>query len=195
MSNPPHDDRTRYAPSSNDVQPTGSKAPGDFAVGEVIAGSYKVLSFIGRGGMGAVYRVKHLFLDKEMALKTLSGDQITEVAWKRFQIEGQAIARLDHQNIIRIYDLGIANGTQPYYAMELVDGMTLGQMLHQQGALPVTFTLRIFRQVAAGLAYAHERGIIHRDLKPVNIMLLPSEKADVPIAKVLDFGLAKLTDL
>jgi len=195
VSNPPRDDRTRYAPSSNDIQPTRNKAPGDFAVGEVIAGSYKVLSFIGRGGMGAVYRVHHMFLDKELALKTLSGDQITEVAWKRFQIEGQAIARLDHTNIIRIYDLGITGQNQPYYVMELVEGISLGQLLQEQGALKVDFALRVFRQVAAGLAYAHEHGIVHRDLKPVNIMLLPNPKSDVPVAKVLDFGLAKLTDL
>jgi serine/threonine protein kinase len=187
---------------SNPV-PGTSPAPGDFAAGEVIGGNYRVLSLIGRGGMGAVYRVHHLFLDKELALKTLSGDQITDVAWRRFQIEGQAIARLDHPNIIRIYDLGISGQNQPYYVMDVVNGVSLAQLIRDQRALKPEFALPIFRQVSAGLAYAHERGIIHRDLKPANIMLVPNSKAAtvaesaalIPTAKILDFGLAKLTDL
>jgi serine/threonine protein kinase len=203
VSNPPRDDRTRIASSSKYKNPTQGPAPDDFAVGEVIGGSYKVLSYIGGGGMGTVYRVYHLFLDKELALKTLSANRITEVAWRRFQIEGQAIARLDHPNIIRIYDLGITGKNQPYYVMDVVDGVSLSQLLQDRGALPPALALPVFRQVSAGLAYAHEHGIIHRDLKPANIMLLQSTSAAVSAsqstavltAKILDFGLAKLTDL
>jgi serine/threonine protein kinase len=239
VSNPPRDDRTRFAPSSPQSHPAEALAPGefrpgefragDFNVGEVIGGNYRVLTLIGRGGMGTVYRVYHLFLDKEMALKTLSGDQITKMAWKRFQIEGLAIARLNHPNIIRIYDLGIAGHNRPYYVMDVVEGISLAQIIADQGALKPAFALPIFRQVSAGLAYAHDRGIIHRDLKPANIMLVsgantgpkagpkaalqpgpgagseqiakapassPStQSVTTTTAKILDFGLAKLTDL
>jgi serine/threonine-protein kinase len=205
VSNPPSDDRTRIGPWSKTApaaEAAEALSPGDFAAGDVIGGHYRVLALIGRGGMGSVYRVHHVFLDKEQALKTLSGNQITEVAWKRFNIEAQVIARLDHPNIIRIYDLGISGKNQPYYVMDLVDGISLAQMIDSQGALKPSFALPIFRQVSAGLAYAHERGIIHRDLKPANIMLVKSEKpastvqTPAPItAKILDFGLAKLTDL
>ncbi len=111
MSNPPSDDRTRIGPWSKTApaaEAAEALSPCDFAAGDVIGGHYRVLALIGRGGMGSVYRVHHVFLDKEQALKTLSGNQITEVAWKRFNIEAQVIARLDHPNIIRIYDLGIS---------------------------------------------------------------------------------------
>ncbi len=164
----------------------------DYPPGFQINKAYEVIGIIGHGGMGAVYRVRHLFLSKEMALKVLPSEQVSEVAWKRFQIEAQAIARLTHPNIVRIFDMGMIDGVTPYYAMELLNGQSLAQKLKKKHVLPVGEAITIYRQVCAGLAYAHEHQIIHRDIKPANIVLQETEPGVVS-AKLVDFGIAKLT--
>jgi serine/threonine protein kinase len=127
-----------------------------------------------------------------MALKVLASEQVSEVSWKRFQIEAQAIARLTHPNIVRIFDMGMIDGVTPYYAMELLNGQSLAQKLKKKRVLPVGEAITIYRQVCAGLAYAHEHQIIHRDIKPANIVLQEAEPGVVS-AKLVDFGIAKLT--
>lgn len=163
-----------------------------------MVGSYRILGFLGRGGMGFVYRVEHTVMQKEMALKVLSQSGTTS-QWRRFQTEAQAIARLDHPNIVKIYDMGQSEDGQPYYTMDLLLGQSLADYIISRGRLPLEEALPIFRQVASGLAYAHDHGIIHRDIKPANIMLLAgkAEKSNqraAPVVKIVDFGIAKLTD-
>lgn len=164
----------------------------DYPPGFQINKAYEVIGIIGHGGMGAVYRVRHLFLSKEMALKILPADKVSEISWKRFQIEAQAIARLTHPNIVRIFDMGMVDGVTPYYAMELLNGQSLAQKLKKKHVLPVGEAIAIYRQVCAGLAYAHEHQIIHRDVKPANIVLQEVEPGVIS-AKLVDFGIAKLT--
>ncbi|CAN5471044.1 hypothetical protein BH11CYA1_BH11CYA1_20310 [soil metagenome] len=166
----------------------------DYPPGFQINKAYEVIGLIGHGGMGAVYRVRHLFLSKEMALKVLPSEHVSEVSWRRFQIEAQAIARLTHPNIVRIFDMGMVDGVTPYYAMELLNGQSLAQILKKRHVLPISETIAIFRQVCAGLAYAHEHDIIHRDIKPANIVLQEVEPGVIS-AKLVDFGIAKLTGL
>ena len=163
-------------------------------VGSFIGGTYRVLDFIGQGGMGFVYKVEHLMMAKVLALKVLRSEQVSEEVWKRFRIEAQAIARLDHANVVRIYDMSQTETGLPYYTMDLLVGESLADYLDEYYRLPVKEALPIFRQVCAGLAYAHDRGIIHRDIKPGNIMLLSDGRDNAPpVVKIVDFGIAKLS--
>lgn len=171
-----------------------SNTQGTLEVGSFIGGTYRVLDFIGQGGMGFVYKVEHLMMAKILALKVLRSEQVSEDVWKRFRIEAQAIARLDHANVVRIYDMSQTEAGLPYYTMDLLVGESLADYLDEYYRLPVSEALGIFRQVCAGLAYAHDRGIIHRDIKPGNIMLLSDGRENAPPAvKIVDFGIAKLS--
>ncbi len=174
---------------STRAKPANQPGRGQYSPGEVLGGTYKIIDFLGQGGMGFVYRVEHQLLAKELALKVLRSDQVSEVIWRRFQTEAQAIARLDHANIVKIYDMGQTEDGVPYYAMDLLVGESLADYLDQNDCLAVEQALPLFRQICAGLAYAHDRGIIHRDIKPPNIMLLQGSQLAV---KIVDFGIAKL---
>ncbi|MFA7338521.1 MAG: protein kinase [Candidatus Obscuribacterales bacterium] len=170
--------------------------------GTIFGGTYKIIDFIGEGGMGHVYKVEHMLMEKLLALKILKSEYLTEALWKRFRAEGQAIARLNHNNVVRIYDMSQTEDGVPYYTMDLLPGESLADYLQEHGRLTQAQALPIFRQVCMGLAYAHERGIIHRDIKPGNIMLInpalpdKAESSDVSkrLVKIVDFGIAKLTD-
>jgi len=151
-------------------------------------GPYEVLSALGAGGMGEVYRAKDTKLGRDVALKILPAsftDDPERVA--RFRREAQVLASLNHPHIAQIYGLEEANGTQ-FLILELVDGESLDKRI-ALGRVPVDEALGIAKQIAEALEAAHEKGIIHRDLKPANIAL--TEDGNV---KVLDFGLAKATD-
>jgi serine/threonine protein kinase len=148
-------------------------------------GSYEVLSLLGRGGMGEVYRARDTKLKREVAIKTLPEEFSRDPErLARFQREAEALAVLNHPNIAHVYGLEESPNTR-CIVMELVEGETLQQRL-TRGAIPVEEALQIAKQIAEALEAAHERGIIHRDLKPGNIMLTADGKV-----KVLDFGLAK----
>jgi serine/threonine protein kinase len=164
----------------------------DLLSGAIIGGAYRIIKLLGRGGMGEVYLAKHETLGKKCALKVIPPEQVTEIGWQRFQLEAKAVAKLDHINLVRVTDLGIHEGCLPFYAMDFVDGQNLADLLVEQGPIPLKMTLEIFKQVCDGVECAHHHGILHRDLKPANIMLLPTQ-GGVKQAKVLDFGLAKLT--
>ena len=155
--------------------------------GEVFAGKYKIAAEIGRGGMGIVIKAEDLKLKRTVAIKFLppwlASDQEAE---ERFMREARAAAILDHPNICTIYEVDRAEGRN-YIAMAYVEGRSLGEKI-KDGPLDWREALRIAIQVAEGLAEAHRKGIVHRDIKPANIML--GEKGQ---AKVMDFGLAKVT--
>jgi hypothetical protein len=166
----------------------------DPLLGEVLGGRFVVLKKIGAGGMGAVYRARQEGMDRDVAVKVLLGDLAeNDTVLRRFTLEALAVSRLRHPNTIQIFDYGQTPQGNPYIAMELLEGLTLHDLLRQERPLPIRRALRVMQQVAASLSEAHEKGIVHRDLKPENIFLVPV--GDNPdYVKVLDFGVAKLRD-
>jgi serine/threonine protein kinase/tetratricopeptide (TPR) repeat protein len=163
--------------------------------GHVLAGKrlgdYKVIELLGRGGMGEVYLAHDARLERRVALKLLiAAFTRDESRVHRFVREARAVSALNHPNIVTIYELGEFGeaGSRRYIATEFIEGKTLRQLLNQ-GKLPPAAALDIAVQIASALGAAHEAGIIHRDIKPENVMLRPDG-----LVKVLDFGLAKLTD-
>lgn len=161
---------------------------------EVIGDRYRVLSRLGRGGMGLVYRVEQIFIKKQFALKTIDSRVLSETAVRRFQQEAKASFALQHPNIVTVNDFGVLDGQNPFLVMELINGETLADRLETSGPLAVEVALPIFIQICFALAYAHELGIVHRDIKPSNIMLVKGIKPGTEGSiKILDFGLAKFT--
>lgn len=163
--------------------------------GHVLAGKrlgdYKVIELLGRGGMGEVYLAHDARLERRVALKLLiAAFTRDESRVHRFVREARAVSALNHPNIVTIYELGEFGeaGSRHYIATEFIEGKTLRQLLNQD-KLPPAAALDIAVQIASALGAAHDAGIIHRDIKPENVMLRPDG-----LVKVLDFGLAKLTD-
>ncbi len=150
-------------------------------------GSYEVLERLGEGGIGIVYKARHSQLQKLFAIKLLRRDRPLEPkAIARFHREVQAIGQLDHPNIVQATDAGEFQGAQ-FLVMELVDGLTLHDIVQSRGPLPIAQACDWIRQAALGLQHAHERGLIHRDVKPSNLMATKDN-----VIKVLDLGLAML---
>lgn len=168
----------------------------NFKTGSLIAGTYRVLDFIGEGAMGLVYKVEHTLLNKVLAFKVLKTEHLSESVWKRFHIEAQAIARLAHPNIVKIYDMSQTEDGTPFFTMDFLVGQSLDDYLQEYGRLTVEEALPIFRQICSGLAYANDHGIIHRDIKPGNIMLTDIKDDNIAqcTVKIVDFGIAKLVD-
>lgn len=163
-----------------------------------MGGSYEIVDYLGRGAMGFVYRARHNILGREYALKTLGADQVSDTSWRRFQIEAQAIAKMSHPNVVGIHNFALhhceGKADIPFYVMDLLEGSNLGEKLRDNGTPPLAIVLAIFQQAAAGLGYAHSKGMIHRDVKPGNIVLLNRPDAVGATVKIVDFGIAKLTD-
>src|SRR5580693_244241 len=152
-------------------------------------GPYEILAPIAAGGMGQVYQARDTRLDRIVAIKVLPSDKVADADRKqRFRQEAKAASSLNHPNIITIYDIGSENGID-YLAMEFVAGKTLAQLTPRNG-MRIGDLLSYATQAADALAKAHQAGIVHRDLKPSNVMV-----SSDGLVKVLDFGLAKLTQL
>jgi predicted ATPase len=155
-------------------------------MGSQIAG-YRILGILGEGGMGIVYDAEHVLLGRKAALKTLLRELSGNEDFKqRFIRESQAVANIDHPNIIPIYDAGDSNGTA-YIAMRFVSGTDLAQAIDRRGALPPEEALSILDQAGAALDAAHARNVVHRDIKPANILL----EGDGRRVYLTDFGIAK----
>jgi serine/threonine-protein kinase len=152
-------------------------------------GRYEVLSELGQGAMGVVYRARDPLIDRVVAIKTinlgLALDEKEEYEGRFYQ-EAKAAGRLSHPNIVTIYDVG-RNDDVAYIAMEFLEGRELRDIMNDGGLLPVHQVLDIVSQVASGLAYAHEFGIVHRDVKPSNIMVVRDGHV-----KITDFGIARM---
>jgi len=162
------------------------QAPG-FAPGQILAGRYRIVGLLGRGGMGEVYRADDLKLGSAVALKFLpraAGQDPSLI--ERFHAEVRSARLVSHPHVCRVYDIGEVEGRH-FISMEYVDGEDLATLLHRIGRLPSAKAVEIARQLAAGLAAAHERGILHRDLKPANVMIDGHGRA-----RINDFGLAVL---
>src|SRR5207237_2940940 len=146
---------------------------------------YRVVSRLGAGGMGVVYRAHDARLSRDLALKILPCDLMKdESARARLLNEARTSSALNHPHIAHVYDVGQDHGHM-FFAMELIEGKSLREVI-PRGGLPLSTVCRYDAQHASALGFAHERGIIHRDLKSANIMITPEGQA-----KVLDFGLAK----
>src|ERR1700746_2804613 len=149
-------------------------------------GAYEIMSPLGAGGMGEVYRAKDARLDRDVAIKILPQEMCADPARKqRFEREAKTISGLNHPNICVLYDVGNQDGVD-YLVMECLEGETLAKRL-EKGALPLEQVLKYGMQIADALDKAHRSGVVHRDLKPGNIMLTSTG------AKLLDFGLARPT--
>lgn len=168
-----------------------AQAPAELQPGVILLEKFKIIELLGVGGMGSVYRVEHLFMNQQYALKCLNKCQRNDINWRRFENEAKAANMLDHANLLRVFEFGLLPGGRPYFLMELVNGVTLADEIKKLGRLPMKRAIKIFIQVAFAIQYAHEHHIIHRDLKPSNIMI--ELKDGEESVKVVDFGIAKLT--
>jgi serine/threonine protein kinase len=152
-------------------------------------GRYEVIGELGQGAMGVVYKARDPLIDRVVAIKTinlgLAMDEKEEYEGRFYQ-EAKAAGRLNHPNIVTIYDVG-KSGNVAYIAMEFLEGRELRDIMNERGMLPVDQVLDVVAQVAMGLAYAHEHGIVHRDVKPSNIMLVRDGHV-----KITDFGIARM---
>jgi serine/threonine-protein kinase len=163
-------------------------------IGREIAGRYRVLAKLGEGGMGAVFRAEQISLKRTVAVKLLRPDvSANPMLLRRFNAEAEAVAKLSHPNTVNIYDFGQDTDGTLFIAMELIEGRSLRSVIHAEAPLAVRRALAIAQQVAASLSDAHARAIVHRDLKPDNVMLQDRGR-ERDIARVLDFGIAKLRD-
>ncbi len=161
--------------------------------GTIFADKYLVESLLGSGGVGAVFKAKHLYIDRYVALKLLRPELAKDrLAMRIFQREAIAIANVQHNNIVGVYDFGISANHEPFLVMEYVDGTDLAKIFKEQ-RLPTRRLLNLSMQVCAGLAEAHSKGIIHCDLKPSNILIFGSGLTET--AKLVDFGLAQIQSL
>ena len=172
-----------------------SEAPGvgKDLIGKVFAEKYEVDALLGEGGMGAVYRAHHSYLQHPVAIKLLHVDvKESDPGYKRFLREAQVLSRLDHRNAIRLHDFGFVDKT-PYLIMEFVQGQTLRELLKEKGHLTPEACADILEAVCSALSEAHGKGIIHRDIKPDNVMITePATPGGEKVVKVLDFGISKV---
>jgi serine/threonine protein kinase len=176
---------TQVCPSKTaSHQRTRARHAQDPKIGKKL-GNYRVVSKLGQGGMGSVYRARDEVLQRDVAIKVLSSQTVAEKSAKDFLLnEARAACALNHQNVCTIYQVVEAEG-EPHIAMEFVEGNPLSALMEKDG-LPVESVLRYGVQIAGALAHSHGRNILHRDLKSSNVMVTPEG-----LVKVLDFGLAR----
>lgn len=169
------------------------QAANDSLVGQTLAGKYKIEELIKSGGMGSVYRGKHVLMEKTVAIKVLRPSlAMDNVVVARFSREAKAASRINHPHAVTVTDFGEAENGVVFLVMEYLDGQTLKDIIRHEGALPLPRVVEIVRQIAGALDAAHQQGVVHRDLKSDNVML--SEQSGGDWAKVLDFGIAKIQE-
>jgi len=167
-----------------------SEAPYSDLIGKTIDKKYLIQSVLGEGGMAVVYRAHHVQMERTVVIKVMQGWLLSNRnSVERFERECKLTAKLNHPNIVSVYDVGLINGKEPYLVMEYIKGESLADKIHNSGALPYATTANIIIQICRGLQEAHTSGIIHRDLKPDNVLL--QHKSDRPDwVKIVDFGIS-----
>jgi serine/threonine protein kinase len=151
---------------------------------------YEILDVIGKGGMGAVYRARHIYLDEERAIKVIRGQFSANRDYlNRFIKEARILTRLRHQNLVLLYEFGTLEENTFFMVLELINGESVLSRIRRLGRIPIDDTVKIIRAAAQGLHVAHQQGIIHRDISPDNLLIVKHE--DKEITKVIDFGIAK----
>ncbi|HJR07058.1 MAG TPA: protein kinase [Pyrinomonadaceae bacterium] len=163
--------------------------------GRVLDGQYEIESFIARGGMGTLYRARHILLGDRVAIKTLKPEMRSNTEWlRRFQREGRAARRFRHPNAVTVYDLRTGADGLTYMVMEYVEGHSLDKELKARGRLTPAEAWQILEPITSALEAAHAQGVVHRDLKPENVMLNRTAAGELQV-KLLDLGIAKLRDV
>jgi serine/threonine protein kinase len=177
-----------YAPSIVGMAP-GNRVS---VVGSIISERYELVAKLGSGGMGVVYKARHLALNKFFAIKIVSDHLANQDEFRlRFDREAKSASMLDHPNLVSVIDYGTTEFNEPYIVMDFINGRNLAEELAQHPQLSIERAVRIFLQICDGVGYAHEIGLVHRDLKPGNIMLTRAGELNEQV-KIIDFGIAKL---
>ncbi|MBY0549881.1 MAG: serine/threonine protein kinase [Candidatus Obscuribacterales bacterium] len=159
---------------------------------EEFADRYEILSRVGQGGMGMVYKVKHRQKKEFEALKVLHSHLLTDLESKRrFEQEASSCKGLSHRNVLAVHEFGFSKHGQPFMTMEFLDGKSLSSILNEQGRLELRYFINVFTQICDGLHHAHLQGLVHRDIKPGNIMICKNPEKGVELVKIVDFGIAK----
>jgi serine/threonine-protein kinase len=165
-------------------------------VDTVLDGQYQMEALLGKGGMGAVYRARHILLGDRVAIKVLPPEVRTNAEWlRRFRREGQAARRFRHPNAVTVYDLRTAADGTIYMVMEYVEGHTLDHELKTRGQFTAREAFEILTPIMSVLDTAHSMGVVHRDLKPENIMVGQPAEGGEPVVKLLDLGIAKMREI
>jgi eukaryotic-like serine/threonine-protein kinase len=165
-------------------------------VDTVLDGQYQMEALLGKGGMGAVYRARHILLGDRVAIKVLPPEVRTNAEWlRRFRREGQAARRFRHPNSVTVYDLRTAADGTIYMVMEYVEGHTLDHELKTRGRFTPAEAFEILAPIMSVLDTAHSMGVVHRDLKPENIMIGKATENGAPVIKLLDLGIAKMREI
>ncbi len=172
-------------------EPARTSAHGGHVVGDVLAGKYRIVGFVGEGGMGTVWRARALLLDVDVAIKVLHGEHGDPQASARLLREARATASLRHPAIVDILDFGETDAGEPFLVMALLDGISLASWIDGNRRIGAAEAIRTLLPIADALVLAHARGVVHRDVKPGNILLVPDGRGTF-LPKLLDFGIAKL---
>jgi serine/threonine-protein kinase len=166
----------------------------ELRAGDVIDGKYEVVSLLGTGGMGHVFKARHLHLDALRTIKVLRGDLLADESYrKRFVREARLATRVQHINVAMVHDFATLPDGTAYMVSEFIEGVTLGQWLQSHGRFSLELTLQIAMQVLAGLEIIHRAGLMHRDISTANIMIATGIDGS-PMAKIIDLGIAKASD-
>src|SRR5262252_3190558 len=192
ICNEKYDDSVSFCPKDGEVL---EEDPGSL-VGTALYGQYQIEAMLGKGGMGAVYRARHILLGDRVAIKVLPPEMRSNAEWlRRFQREGQAARRFRHPNAVTVYDLRTSADGTIYLVMEYVEGNTLDVELKRRGKFTPSEAVTVLTPVMSVLNAAHAMGVVHRDLKPENIMIGRPSTGGEPVVKLLDLGIAKLREV
>src|SRR5438132_5679343 len=192
VCNEKFDDSISFCPRDGEVLEEDSGS----LVGKALGGQYQIEALLGKGGMGAGFRARHILLGDRVAIKVLPPEMRSNTEWlRRFQREGQAARRFRHPNAVTVYDLRTSGDGTIYLVMEYVDGNTLDSELKKRGRFSPAEAVAVLTPVMSVLNAAHAMGVVHRDLKPENIMIGKPSTGGEPVVKLLDLGIAKLREV